>query len=137
MLGTIISPQESTSTPPSTKLPRATSTTPTLTNNPTITNVPITTPNPSNTPTPKPNPTVSPKNNSSKVTLEQFNRLQEGMTYQEVVSILGSEGEILSSSDIAGYKTIMYMWEGNSLGGNMNAIFQNDKMISRAQFGLK
>lgn len=59
------------------------------------------------------------------------------MTYQEVVSILGSSGEVISSSDVAGYKTVMYMWEGNSLGANMNAMFQNDKMVSKAQFGLK
>lgn len=70
------------------------------------------------------------------ISMEQFNRIQEGMTYQEAVSILGSSGEVISSSDISGYKTVMYMWKGNSLGANMNAMFQNDKLISKAQFGL-
>ena len=30
----------------------------------------------------------------------------------------------------------MYMWQ-NSDGSNMNAMFQNDKLVNKAQFGLK
>lgn len=77
------------------------------------------------------------KISSSGVTMSQFNNIKEGMTYNEVVSILGSSGELLSSSDMAGYKTVMYQWKGTSVMGNMNAMFQNDKMITKAQFGLK
>ncbi|MBU4348185.1 DUF3862 domain-containing protein [Patescibacteria group bacterium] len=97
---------------------------------------------------PKSSPTlkVSPKPKASSkpvekkatgVSLDQFNRLQEGMSYQEVVAILGSPGELQSSQDLAGYKTVMYMWKGNSLMGNLTAIFQNDKMIQRSQFALQ
>lgn len=97
---------------------------------------------------PKSSPTlkVSPKPKASsmpeekkatEVSLDQFNQLQEGMTYQEVIAILGSPGELQSSQEMAGYKTVMYMWKGNSLMGNMNAIFQNEKMIQRSQFALQ
>lgn len=93
------------------------------------------------------------KNNSSKtttpgttqttqkeetgVTMEKFTSIKEGMTYEEVVKILGSEGEVTSSNEIAGIKTVMYQWKGTTLGANMNATFQDGKMMSKAQFGLK
>lgn len=73
----------------------------------------------------------------SGVTMDQFVRIKEGMTYNEVVAILGSDGELTSSNELAGYKTVLYTWAGASFASNMNAMFQNDKMISKAQFGLK
>lgn len=72
------------------------------------------------------------------VNLANFNRIQNGMTYEEVVAILGEEGTVMSETDIAGFKTVMYQWFGTgSLGANMNAMFQNGAMIQKAQFGLK
>lgn len=69
------------------------------------------------------------------LTLEKFNNLKDGITYKQAVNILGKEGELLSDSSIAGYKTSMYQWsEGFS---NMNAMFQNGKLVQKAQFGLK
>lgn len=71
------------------------------------------------------------------VTMAQYNRIKSGMSYNKVVSILGQPTEELSSSEMMGITTVMYMWEGNSLGGNMNVMFQNKKVVSKAQFGLK
>ncbi len=71
------------------------------------------------------------------VTMEKFTSIKEGMTYEEVVKILGSEGEVTSSNELAGIKTVMYQWKGTTLGANMNATFQDSKMVSKAQFGLK
>jgi hypothetical protein len=53
------------------------------------------------------------------------------------VEILGKDGEELSSNEIAGVKTVMYKWDGNGFAANMNAMFQNDKMMSKSQLGLK
>ena len=73
-----------------------------------------------------------------KVTKKQYDKLQSGMSYSQAVAILGCDGEELSSSDMGGFKTIMYMWTGSSWSGaNMNAMFQNDQLISKAQMGLK
>jgi len=71
------------------------------------------------------------------ITMEKFLQLKEGMSYTDVVSIIGEEGDLSSSSEIAGYKTVLYTWKGTSLGSNMIATFQNDKMVSKSQFGLK
>lgn len=72
------------------------------------------------------------------VTLANFQKLETGMTYEQVVEILGDPGEELSRSDIAGYTTVMYSWNGEGgFGANMNAMFQNGKMVSKAQLGLR
>jgi hypothetical protein len=69
------------------------------------------------------------------VTKGEFDRVADGMTYEQVVQVIGAPGEVLSSSDIAGTKTVMYSWK-NSNGSNMNAMFQNGNLITKAQFGL-
>lgn len=79
--------------------------------------------------------------NPATISLEEFNAISTGMTYEEVVTIIGSEGKILSEVDIGmgdEYKTIMYMWEGDgSLGANANVTIQGGKVTAKAQFGLK
>lgn len=70
------------------------------------------------------------------VTLTQFARIQEWMSYAEVVDVLGKEGVELSRNYFAGYDTVMYQWV-NRDGSNMNAMFQNDRLIQKAQFGLR
>lgn len=75
---------------------------------------------------------------TSGVNMENYKKLQTGMSYEEVVSILGKQGEEMSSNDIGGYRTIMYKWDGDTgFGANMNAMFQNGELIQKAQFGLK
>ena len=70
------------------------------------------------------------------VTMRNFQRLETGMSYKGAAHILGQQGEEVSSNDIAGIKTIMYQWKAGSMA-NMNAMFQNDKLISKAQIGLE
>ena len=78
-----------------------------------------------------------------KVTAAEYQRIENGMSYQEVVAIIGSPGEEMSQNKIDGVPgvmdaitTIMYQWT-NSNGSSMNAIFQNDSLMQKAQFGLK
>ena len=70
------------------------------------------------------------------VTKAEFLRLEEGMSYEEVVRIIGAPGELKASSDLAGIKTVMYGWS-NTDGSNTNAMFQQGKLVSKAQFGLE
>ena len=71
----------------------------------------------------------------SKITMDKFKQLQTGMSYQQVVSILGKEGVELSSNDLGGYKTIMYQWSESF--ANMTVMFQNDRLVQKSQFGLE
>ncbi|MBI5805814.1 SUMF1/EgtB/PvdO family nonheme iron enzyme [candidate division TA06 bacterium] len=80
---------------------------------------------------------------AQKVTKAKFTKIQEGMSYAQVVKIIGAEGEVMSSSKVEGIPgvmasitTKMYMWQ-NTDGSNMNAMFQNNKLMSKAQFGLE
>lgn len=70
------------------------------------------------------------------VSMAQFSSLKTGMTLDEAVAILGGPGQELSSNDIAGIQTVMYMWKGAGVG-NMNAMFQNGRLVQKSQFGLK
>lgn len=78
---------------------------------------------------------------NSKITLEEFNSIETGMTYEQVVEIIGGEGTVLSEADVVGdaqYKTTMYSWKGKgNLGANANITFQAGKVVSKAQFGLE
>lgn len=76
----------------------------------------------------------------NKITLEKFNQIQSGMTYQEVVDIIGEEGTVLSETDIMNndqYKTTMYYWYGEDGISNANVTIQGGKVISKTQIGLE
>lgn len=71
----------------------------------------------------------------ANVTLEQYNSVNEGMTYEEVATILG-EGQVSSETKILDSTAILYEWV-NKNGSNMNAMFQDGTLTSKAQFNLE
>lgn len=80
---------------------------------------------------------------SDVVSLAEYHRIDDGMSYSQVVSIVGDSGTESSSSTMKGVPgvvpsitTKIYTWQ-NSDGSNMNAMFQNDKLITKAQALLK
>lgn len=70
------------------------------------------------------------------VTKAKYDAITEGMSYSQVVAIIGQEGEEQSRSKIGDLTSVSYSWK-NSTGSNMFAIFQNDKMTMKAQYGLR
>ncbi len=74
---------------------------------------------------------------SSKVTMEMYNSIENGMTYDEVVGIFGAEGAPLSTAKTLGMITTIYAWNGTSLGGNCNVTFQDGVVFAKAQYGLE
>lgn len=71
------------------------------------------------------------------MSLAEFEQIATGMTYEQVVAIVGGEGELMSQVELAGLSTVMYSWEGDGmLGANANVMFQNGAEVSKAQFGL-
>ncbi|WP_336967253.1 hypothetical protein [Bacillus cereus] len=74
------------------------------------------------------------------LTKVKFENIQNGMTYEQVKEIIGTDGELISEGGEKGteFYTVMYMWEGvGSPGANANFMFQGGKLNSKAQFGLK
>lgn len=70
------------------------------------------------------------------VTKAEYDQLAEGMSYEQVITIIGKSGKELSRSDLGDISTVMYSW-ANSDGSNMNAIFQNGSLVNKAQMGLQ
>lgn len=77
-----------------------------------------------------------------KVTMEKFNKIQTGMSYNEVKAVMGDAGELGAETTMPAVPGVMgalnnkiYMWK-NSDGSNMNVQFQNDKVMGKAQAGL-
>ena len=70
------------------------------------------------------------------LTLQHYGELRDGISYRRAASLLGSAGEEVSSTNIGGVRTVMYKWGSGGMA-NMNAMFQDDKLVSKAQFGLK
>ncbi|WP_242224565.1 DUF3862 domain-containing protein [Bacillus cereus group sp. BfR-BA-01380] len=78
--------------------------------------------------------------NKPGVSKAEFDQIQNGMSYEEVKNIIGSDGEVLSETGQKGdqFHTIMYKWDGEKgLGANANFTFQEEKLANKSQFGLK
>lgn len=78
-----------------------------------------------------------------KITMAKYNQVQDGMGYSNVCSIMGENGQEMSSSSMPGVPgmipsitTKAYGWQ-NPEGSNTIIMFQNDKMVMKSQFGLK
>jgi len=90
---------------------------------------------------PKATPVASATPDAAKATDnpdDPYTALKAGMTYEEVIKILGSEGKLLNENEIGATKTATYQWkaEGSS-GSNVQVIFSNGKMFQKFKYGEK
>ena len=75
---------------------------------------------------------------SEYITLDEYNQIQAGITYDQVVEIIGSAGSPSAQSDGAGMSYQIYTWYGNGVAGsNANVTFINGEVSAKAQVGLK
>ena len=92
-------------------------------------------------PSPAANPIpASTPANKPTMTMAEFAQLKDGMNYEDATKIIGEPGEVVSESGTKGdaLHTIMYQYNGEGdLGANANLMFQGNKLINKAQFGLK
>lgn len=75
----------------------------------------------------------------STITGEEFEQISNGMTYEEVVEIIGSEGTVQSETGEEGsqFHTIIYSWDGaDGWGANAMLTFQDGLLQSKAQAGV-
>jgi hypothetical protein len=73
---------------------------------------------------------------STALTMEKYNQIKNGMTYKQVVEIIGSEGTETMSSGEGKYKVTSYKWEGDNFQF-ITTVFMGDKLTSKVQANLK
>jgi hypothetical protein len=74
------------------------------------------------------------------ITKEEFDQIKTGMTYEQVVKIVGSEGVQAAESGDPKSKeyTTIYDFSGSGeIGANASFTFQGGKLITKAQTGLQ
>ena len=77
-------------------------------------------------------------NEDEYITMEEYNAIENGMTYDEVKEIVGSSGEVSSEVESNGTKIVIITWYGNGVAGsNANVTFTNDEVTGKAQVGLQ
>lgn len=73
----------------------------------------------------------------TSATLAKYEQIEVGMTYEEVVKIMGTEGTQSTYVAVEGYETAGYIWEDKELFGYLIVIFDNGKVSGKSQAGLK
>ena len=71
-----------------------------------------------------------------KITLEKFNRLENGMTYEQVVNIIGEEGTLSTESSYGKESFKIYYWKAANGISNATISFSNGKLTAKSQIGL-
>jgi hypothetical protein len=67
------------------------------------------------------------------ITLAEFNQLKQGMTYEQVTDLVVSQGQLSSQSG----PFTTYTYPGNAPMGNAVLTFQDGKLTSFTQIGLR
>ncbi len=90
--------------------------------------------------TPKANPaSVEPIANPNEleqvITLEKFNRIQKGMTIEQVEKVFGASGKVIAENNSSSSIGQVYSWK-NSQGSNAIIEFKDGQVVAKAQAGL-
>lgn len=72
-----------------------------------------------------------------KVDKAAFDRVETGMACEDLAAIFGSEGEVMSESEVMGIKSTMLVWQAGVFGANVTIMCQDGKVVSKAQLGLE
>ena len=71
------------------------------------------------------------------ITLEEYNKIETGMSYSEVKEIVGGDCNKTAEQELAGIKQAIYTCSGKEAGANALLTFQNDKLFTKTQINLK
>lgn len=72
-----------------------------------------------------------------KMTLEKFNKIETGMTYQQVVDIIGEEGTLSTESSYGSQSMKVYYWYASNGISNATISFMNGNVTAKSQIGLE
>ena len=67
---------------------------------------------------------LGPAMESTIVNKDKYNQIEKGMSYGDIVNIIGSEGELISGSDEGGIKHEKYRWKTEK-SQNVDISFEN------------
>lgn len=68
------------------------------------------------------------------VTLIQYNQIHNGMTYSQVVNVIGHPGRLVNGTVMDAFGKA-YVWR-NTNGSNMVCLFKDDKLINKTDTAL-
>lgn len=73
------------------------------------------------------------------ITLEQFNQIEDGMTYEDLKKILKTSGEIQSESGDkdSDSNVLIYTFTGKAEDSKAIVMLRGDKVISKSNIGLE
>ena len=74
--------------------------------------------------------------NTATITNADFIEIGTGWNYDRVKSVLRNDGKEVSRVELGGISTVVYQWT-NTDGSNVIITFQDGKLVSKAQAGLK
>lgn len=72
--------------------------------------------------------------------MEEYDKIQDGMTYEQVEKIIGGSGKLQSTFGTKGtsFYTVIYRWKGyGAKDAYADLTFQDGKLTMKIQFGLK
>jgi len=72
---------------------------------------------------------------AGEISMRQYLQLRAGMTHDEVVHILGRDGKATRKKR-AQISTAIVIWK-NERGSNLTVVFENDRLVSKSQMGLR
>lgn len=88
---------------------------------------------------PEPTPPAPPPNPPT-ITKAEYDQLQQGMTYEQVVGVIGGEPKSTSESTVMGSVLLTGTWYGGGGSASMEfavVVFDNGKLSHKSQTGLK
>lgn len=81
--------------------------------------------------------TTTPSGEQVVISLDEFNRIETGMTLVQVEEIIGGPGKVASSSEAGtGGPLVNYQWGGEELGANAVIGVRGDTVVAKTQIGL-
>lgn len=80
-------------------------------------------------------PSPALKEEEQVITLEKFNRIQKGMSVEQVEKILGASGKVIAENSSTNSTGQVYSWK-NLQGSNAIVEFKDGQVVAKAQAGL-
>lgn len=70
-------------------------------------------------------------------TLDKYNQIENGMTYDEVKEIMGEDGIESLAAENEATNIQIYQWAGETPGSNISVSFMDDAVVGVEQVGLE